>query len=273
CTGGGGGEGRGDYGGRRRSRRLLSTIPPFRRVPVREGRVHVAFRRLLRSQEGVLKPDRPAEVAPESLVAAVLRGDREGFESLLSIHRTALLHLCEREMDGRLRRVMEPEDVVQDVMLAAYRSISTVELANAWALRAWLEKIARNRLIDLCRRHLGPKRRDGQGRSLEESVGSGSDGGDLHLGDALPSPQRSPSSIVGGREEAEALEVVLSHIPPHFRALIRMVEVDQLSTAEIASRLGKSRGAVRKMLERALRACRSEMVREGRIRPYGEGRG
>jgi RNA polymerase sigma-70 factor, ECF subfamily len=219
-----------------------------------------------------LKPDRPADVALEGLVAAVLRGDQEGFESLLSIHRPAILQFCEREMDGRLRRVMDPEDVVQDVMLNAYRSISTVEFENASAVRGWLEKIAHNRLIDLRRRHLGRKRRDGEGRSLEESIGTGSDGGSLHLGDGLPAPGHSPSSIAGRREQAETLDEFISGLPAHFRAVLRMIVVEQLSIAEISSRLGKSQAAVRKRLERALHAVRDRMLRERKLRPDGETR-
>jgi len=219
-----------------------------------------------------VNPDRSGDFAPGALVAAALRGDREGFETLLGFHRAMLLTLCDKGMDARLRRIMEPEDVVQDVMLAAYRSIGTVEFPNAFALRAWLERIARNRLIDLHRRHLGQKRREGEGPSLEETAGSASQGSGRRFGDRLPSQDPSPSSVAGRREEAENLEVVLCHIPPHFREVIRLVEVDHLTTAEIAARFGKKPGAVRKMLERALRACRSEMVREGRIHPYGERR-
>ncbi|MCI0588184.1 MAG: RNA polymerase sigma factor [Planctomycetes bacterium] len=219
-----------------------------------------------------MKPDRPDKVALEALLAAVLRGDRETFLSLLSSHRSWLLQVCDREMDPWLKRVMEPEDVVQDVLISAYRSIGSVEFPNASALCWWIETIARNRVIDLRRRHLGRKRRDGEKRSLEESIGAGSDGGSLHLGDGLPSPDRSPSSIAGRREQAEALEAAISHLPPHSRALLRMILVEHLSIAELASRIGRSPGAVRKRLERALHAVHDRMVREGRIHPDGEGR-
>src|SRR5262245_61686159 len=174
-------------------------------------------------------------------------------------------------MDARLRQVIEPEDVVQDVLINACRSIGSVEFPSASALCGWLETIARNRVIDLRRRHLGPKRRDGERRSLEESIGAGSDGCSLHLGDGVPSPDGSPSSIVGRREQAEALEQLIADLPPPFRAILRMIVVDQLTIAEISIRLGKSPGAVRKRLERALRAVRDRMERDGRIGPNGEG--
>ncbi|MCI0588187.1 MAG: RNA polymerase sigma factor [Planctomycetes bacterium] len=217
-----------------------------------------------------MKPDRPAKVALEALVAAGLRGDKECFESLLSIYRPAILRMCERRMEKRLRLVMEPEDVVQDVMLAAYRSITTVEIPTEAALRAWLAKIVHHRLISLYRSHFGPKRRAGEGRSLEEPIGTGSGSGAVRLGDAVPSPDHSPSSIAGRREQAEALEQVLSHLPLRHRVLIRMIWVEQLSIGEIATRLGRPAATVRKRFQRALGAARDRVVREGRIRSNGE---
>ena len=219
-----------------------------------------------------MKPDRPDKEALEALLAAVRRGDRESFESLLSIYRPMLLQLCEREMGEDLKRVMEPEDVVQHVLVNAYRGFESAEFPNVAALEGWLGTIARRRIIDLRRCHLGPKRRGGKGRSLEETVGAGSDGNGVHLGDGIPSPDRSPSSIAGRREQAEALEKAISDLPPHFRALLRMILVDQFSIAEISSRIGRSPQAVRKRLERALHAVHDRMVRDGTIRPDGDGR-
>jgi RNA polymerase sigma-70 factor (ECF subfamily) len=208
-----------------------------------------------------------------SLIRAAQRGDRDSFDRLASGYRAFLLDVAERGMDRLLRSVVEPEDVVQDVLLSAFRSLGTVDLPSPAAFRAWLGTIARNRLNDLRRRHLAAKRREDEKRSLEEPVGTASSGGSAHLGDGIAARDPSPSSLAGRREKAEALEQVLARIAPHFREVIRLVEVEHLSTAEIAVRVGKSPEAVRKRIERALRACRAEFARAGMLRGKGRGEG
>src|SRR5262249_54144437 len=102
-------------------------------------------------------------------------------------------------------------------------------------------------------------------RSLEERVGRSSSGGSAHPGGGLPAPDLSPGALATREERAEALERGLAKIPPHLREGIRLVGVDHLSTADIGVRIGRKPEAVRKRIERALRACREALAREGML--------
>jgi RNA polymerase sigma-70 factor (ECF subfamily) len=186
---------------------------------------------------------------------AVRNGERDEFDRLMETYRPLVAEIVRNQMTPRLRTVLEPDDVLQDVMLSAYRGIGEARFASESAFRGWLQVMTRNRLIDLDRRHFKTERRPANVKSLDETV-HGPDGSGRR-GDAVPSAGPGPSTVVGRREIAEAIEDAIAHCRPKDRELIRLVLVDRLPIPEIADRLGKKPAAVRKALSRALEACRS----------------
>jgi RNA polymerase sigma-70 factor, ECF subfamily len=195
----------------------------------------------------------------EKTITAVRRGDHAEFERLLTAYRPLLAEAIRKGMDARLRSVMESEDVMQDVMLAAYRGIGEAEFADDGAFRAWLQTLVRHRLVDLVRRHFKTQRRVAGALSLDETVSPGTDG--AHRGDFVAAKGPGPTTIVSRRDSAEALEAVLARCRPKDRELIRLIAIERLPTREIAARLGKKPEAVRKALARALEACRTAFQR------------
>ena len=188
------------------------------------------------------------------LIDAIRRGDRDGFDRLLESYRPLIAGTATREMSHKLRKVMEPEDVVQDVMLAAYRGMLVATFTGAHGFEAWLKTLVTNRLIDLERRHFKTVRRKTDVRSIDETVGDGSAAGPLSL--ALFGNGPGPSTIFSRREMAERLSIAVARCRPKVRALLAQTYVEGLSVAEIAVRQGRSQAAVRKALSRAVDECR-----------------
>lgn len=186
-------------------------------------------------------------------------GDHSGFERLMLEHAGFLRGVIESNMNPRLRSVLEPEDVLQDVMIAAYRSIGEADFPSARSFRGWLGVLVQHRVVDLARRYFGTQRRRGAILSLDETAAADESGAPARVRERIPSYDPGPPSIATRREAAEALERVLARIPPHYRKIIRLVQVERLPTREIAARLGKKPEAVRKSLSRALEACRLAM--------------
>ena len=131
-------------------------------------------------------------------------------------------------------------------------AVGEARFASESAFRGWLQVMTRNRLIDLDRRHFKTDRRPANVKSLDETV-HGPDGSQRR-GDAVPAAGPGPSTVIGRREIAEAIEDAIAHCRPKDRELIRLVLVDRLPISEIADRLGKKPAAVRKALSRALDA-------------------
>lgn len=196
----------------------------------------------------------------QTLLAA-RRGERAEFERLMRSYTKFLHDLVIEGMGPRLRAVLEIEDVVQDVMLAVYRGIREADFPSDKAFRGWLRTLVRNRIIDLTRRHFGTLRHGTPPASLDETR-VGANGQAVHTRDVVAADQRTVSSIVSRREAVEALDRILQGVPPQYRDLIRMIQVERLSTREIAVRMGKTPGAVRAMLSHALGACRQVLHNE-----------
>ena len=187
-------------------------------------------------------------------------GDHAGFEALMVEHRNFLRRSIEGGMDSRLRSVLEPEDVLQDVMITAFRSIDSADFPNPTAFRKRLGVLVKNRLIDLNRRHFGTMRRDPGAKSLDETLTGSGTGDGKRLGQRIAGANLTPSAVASRRESTEALESVLAQIPLHHRQIILMVHVERLSTREIAARTGKTQVATRKAVSRALGSCRRVLL-------------
>jgi RNA polymerase sigma-70 factor (ECF subfamily) len=128
------------------------------------------------------------------------------------------------------------------------------------AFRRWIEKVTRNRLIDLLRRHYQTRVRGKPPVSLDQSNGDGT-----HLADHVPDSGRSPATLASRREMAEALGAVVATLPPDYRNVLQLTMVESLPIPEIALKIGRSAEATRKLLTRAVDACREAMRRSGLV--------
>lgn len=148
------------------------------------------------------------------------------FAEEVAAARPRVTAVVERLVDG------EAEDVVQDAVLRAYLSLSTLRELERFA--AWLTGIAVNVAKMRLRR-----------RALERRA--------VALGPAPPEPP----------DERELLELVrgaVELLPPGQREVVLLHYVDDLSCDEIARLVDSSPGAVRVRLHRARAQLRRELA-------------
>src|SRR5258706_2305377 len=130
------------------------------------------------------------------------------------------------------RRVPDPrdaEDILQDVfyeLVEANRLLMPIEHVTGWLFR-----VARNRIIDLCRR----KRPE---RFSETAVDE--DGERLQFEDLLPSPDAGPDALYARNVLLDELELAVDELPEEQREVFVAHELEGRSFKEMAAETGVS---------------------------------
>src|SRR4051794_25954107 len=144
------------------------------------------------------------------------------FLETISTLRPSLHRYCSR-MTGS---VLDGEDVVQEALFQAYRTLESFD--DSRALRPWLFRIAHNRCIDFLRR-----------RGVREEA-------EAAAADPIAVfPEEPPALVVG-----PAVERLVMTLPPKERACVLLKDVFDYSLDEIAQLVGSSVGGVRAALTR-----------------------
>ena len=151
-----------------------------------------------------------------------------------------------------LRDHHEAEDATERTFLAALTNLHRFEERarpadgeGASTFRVWLFQIARNVVAE--RRRTRRRRPEA---SLDEAV---------TIADDL-----DVAAQVSGRAEATEAWRAVSRLTGDRRRAVILRFVDEMSTAEIAGTLGRSEGAVRVLIHRALRSIARDLGEDGR---------
>ena len=151
-----------------------------------------------------------------------------------------------------LRSRADAEDAVQDGYLRAYRALHQLQGAS---IRPWLLTIVRN----VCYRRLQERRRAGNIVSLDEALGSRA--GTAAIEAHLAAPQISPEHAAIRASDHNLLAAALDQLPPAFREVIVLRELEELSYQEIADVIGAPAGTVMSRLSRARSELRALLTR------------
>lgn len=184
-------------------------------------------------------------VAERSLVARLRTGgDDAAFELLV------------RQFGGRMyaaiRRVLgneeEARDALQDAFLAAHRGIST--FAGDSRLSTWLHRVALNAaLMRLRHRRCRPE------SSLEDLLPTYTDDGH-HSEPPCPFGDVAQRQLETAEDRAR-VRAAIDSLPPTYREIVLLRDLEELSTDATAELLGISGNAVKIRLHRARQALRT----------------
>lgn len=175
---------------------------------------------------------------------------QETFESKAMAHMDAAfnLALC------LLRSRADAEDATHDAFLRAFRAKHQLQGED---VKPWLLTIVRN----VCYRRLQDRRRLGNVVSIDEMLGSRAGTGAVET--ALSTPAPSPEQRAIAASDHDLLARALAELPPVFREVIVLREIEGLSYRAIADVIGAPVGTVMSRLSRArlqLRAALGAMM-------------
>lgn len=173
--------------------------------------------------------------------------DRAKFDQQALVHMDAAFNLSFHILGARA----DAEDAVQDAYIRAYRSYHQLK----GDVKPWLLTIVRN----VCYRRLQDRRRAGNVISLDEVLYPGA-AATAAIAET-PSRLTSPEDAAIGTSDMAVLGRALSELPPAFREVIVLREIEELSYREIADIIGAPVGTVMSRLSRARDELRSKLTR------------
>ncbi len=191
-------------------------------------------------RDGHVPPRRPE--ASAALIARA-RHDRAAFGDLYDLYFRRVYTFCALHSATR----EEAEDVAAQTFERALAHIGRYEERGA-PFSAWLLRIAAHAAADRAR------------RAVHAPVASAAA---PHTED-VAAPERTAADEVEQWDLASWLDGHLAALPPAQRRVVRLRFYDGCSFAEVAERMGRSEGAAKQVLRRALGALRARLRAEER---------
>lgn len=197
----------------------------------------------------------PTDEQTRNLIQQAAGGDNAAANRLLERHRAALRRLVAVRMDRAMARRVDASDIVQDVLLEASGRMADYLRDPAMPFHLWLRQMARDRMIDLHRRHHAQRRDVDRERPLVQR--GYPDQSSLDLAAQLKDAELTPAAATIRKElEGRFLEA-LEELEENDREIIIMRHVEQLGNSEVAEALGLSPAAAGMRYVRALRRLRA----------------
>lgn len=182
----------------------------------------------------------------ELLLQKVSEGDAQAFDSLFAKHRALLHAVVEMRLHPRLRKRIDPSDVVQEAHADAFRRLSEFLERRPMPFRLWLRRTTQERLIKVHQKHLGAERRS---ILREEAL---PDRSSLALARLLIAPGAPPGRRAEQKEQADLVRRALARLADTDREILLMRYVEKLDNQEIGALLDLRPDAVSKRHGRAL---------------------
>lgn len=165
------------------------------------------------------------------LVQKAKAGDAEAFGRLYDMH----VDRVYRHIYYRVSSVADTEDLTQQVFLKAWQAMTRYK-KTASPFIAWLMTISHNLVVDFY-------------RAKKNRI-------PLNDGVVAEDPKSSPEVMAQARFDQEKLRMAISQLHGDQQRVVLMRFIEGFSFAETADSIGKSEGATRVILHRALKKLR-----------------
>jgi len=181
------------------------------------------------------------------LVDRLKRGDGEAFAGLLRRYQGKVYRLSM----NMTRNVQDAEEVTQDVFLAVYRKIG--EFDGRAAFSTWLYRVTTNAaLMKLRGRRSEPHLSiEGEGPTFAP---------DGHHARPVADWSELPEDRLLSAERRRVLEQAIEALPPDYKAVVVLRDIEGLSNQEVAEVLGTTMLAVKSRVHRARLALRERLA-------------
>ena len=187
-----------------------------------------------------LDPSTPGTPLDETmmLVRQAQHGDRTALNRALERIRPQLERWIASRLGPKIRSRLDVEDVLQEVLFAAWRSIGDSSFQSAGQFHAWVFKIAQNRIRDAAD-FVSAKRRSPEREAM--------------LVRTLAGSRTGPATLASRADDRDRILDALASLSDTDREVIRLVRLEGMSNSAAAEMLGIKENALAVRLYRAIR--------------------
>jgi RNA polymerase sigma-70 factor, ECF subfamily len=201
--------------------------------------------------------------ADVDLLASLSRGEVGALKALAERYGSMIYRLA----FGVTRNQADAEEVLQDVLLTLARKGGSFEGRSA--LGSWIYRITTNAALNK-RRGKRPELETSLEELLPTFKADGHRAGDRTY--ILADWSQNPEEELLSAERRRVLERAIDRLPDHYRAVLVLRDVEELTNEEVAALLDESVSSVKSRLHRARMVLREELTRVFAGSPVSPGR-
>ena len=175
-----------------------------------------------------------------SLVSRILAGNTRAFQAVVEGHQRLVSHIVFRMISNETDR----EDMCQDVFMKVYQNLPDFNFESK--LSTWIAKIAYNTCINFLEKK--------KTLLVDDFSSEGESFDTFSTNDTLPdeSAEKNDLSIL--------LHSEISRMPVHFRTILTLYHLDEMSYSEISEVMQLPEGTVKSYLFRARKLLRERLL-------------
>ena len=178
----------------------------------------------------------------QSLVKSVLRGNDQAFDMLIKQHQRLVFHMIQKLTQDQFL----VEEIAQEVFIKVYEKLPGFRFNSK--LSTWIATIAYRETINKL------KKTDKMRYQELDDVNE----------DRLFKESKSPESELTGSNMAEFLRSQIALLPAHYRNILNLFHIEEMTYPEIVEITGLPEGTVKNYLFRA-----RKLLKE-RLAPFAE---
>lgn len=189
------------------------------------------------------------EVDPDRWLALARAGDRSALLALFARAEPGIVRMVELRLDPRLRRRVDPTDVVQEAWIDAATRFEGWCAKPALPFHVWLRLVAAETLVRVHRQHLGTHMRDALREVRMDSRPSITA---VALAEAFVTSQTTPTQAARREEVRTRVLDALSDLDEVDREIVALRHFEGWTNEEVATELAIEPAAASKRFMRAL---------------------
>lgn len=166
-----------------------------------------------------------------SLINRVIAGDRHAFRWLIKQHERLVYSVVWKIVQNQ----EDAEEVCQDVFLKVYDKLPSFKYESK--LSTWIAKIAYNQALSYLRK------REGLSETIER--------GETNFKEKFIDSSATPMEMVENTELKTLLNRAIEQLPVHYRTILTLFHLQEMSYPEIVEITGLPEGTVKNYLFRA----------------------